>query len=356
VIETCELDGIKIVPLRVAYSQKMGFSRRLIAFALFVVLASWVAARVRGVDVIFATSTPLTIAIPAIVASWIRRRPFVFEVRDLWPEVPVGLGILRSSLLIRLAEGLERLAYRCARHIVALSPGIKQGIVMSGVSSGKVSVIPNACDNDLFDVPYEFGKRFRARHPHFADRPLVVYAGAFGMANGLDYFVRLADLVRLRDSSIAFLLVGHGKERDALLDLARKSGVLNDTLWIMDDIPRQNIPDVLSAATIATSIFSCNPVLRNNSANKFFDALAAGRPVAINYGGWQADLLTETGAGIVLPPDDIEKAAEILVGFLHSESRLAQARKAARVLAQERFDRRLLANQLEEVLQSVVAR
>lgn len=349
-----EIDGLAIKQINVRYSAGMGYVMRVFVFIRFMLLASWVAAREKNVDVIFATSTPLTIAIPAILASWITRRPFVFEVRDLWPEVPIGLGILRSSLLIRLAEWLERFAYRCARHIVALSPGMKQGIVRSGVSSSKVSVIPNACDNDLFDVPYECGQRFRARHPHLADRPLVIYAGAFGMANGLDYLVRLAELVRLRDSSIAFLLVGDGKEREALLNLARKLGVLNDTLWFMDDIPRQNMPEVLSAATIATSLFACNPVLWNNSANKFFDALAAGRPIAINQRGWLAELIEETGAGIVLPPDDVTQAARNLVEFLGCEARLERAGNAAKTLALERFDRLKLARKLESVLRSAL--
>jgi glycosyltransferase involved in cell wall biosynthesis len=349
-IEERELEGLKILQLKVVYNQKMSYWRRMLSFAWFMLLASWVAVRQRDIDIIFATSTPLTIAVPAIIASRISQRPFVFEVRDLWPEVPIGLGVLRNPLLVALARGLERLSYRYATHIVACSPGMRDGILRAGVETRKVSVVPNACDNDLFDVPAEIGLAFRARHPHLKGRPLVVYAGAFGMANGLDYLVRLAQQVRSLDESVAFLLVGVGKEREAIYGLAQVAGVLHKTLWLMDAIPRESMPEVLSAATIAISTFVSNSVLWHNSANKFFDALAAGRPVAINYNGWQADLLKESGAGIILPPDDVEKAAVMLIEFLHSESLLGRARQAARLLARERFDRNQLANQLEGIL------
>jgi glycosyltransferase involved in cell wall biosynthesis len=349
-IEERNLDGITTIQLNVPYNQHMSYLRRIAAFVWFMLLASWAAARQRDVDVIFATSTPLTIAVPAMAASFINRRPFIFEVRDLWPEVPIGMGILRNPLLIALARVLERLAYRSAAHIVACSPGMRDGIIRAGVRTEKVSVIPNACDNDLFDVPTQVGLAFRARYPHLANRPLIVYTGAFGRVNGLDYLVRLAQQMYTLDRSIAFLLIGAGKEKPGLQALARELGVLNKTLWLIDEMPRRNIPEILSAATIATSTVIPNSVLWNNSANKFFDALAAGRPIAVNHMGWQAELLHETGAGIVLPPDDVAKAAEMLVDFLHSESRQEQARKAAKRLARERFDRILLTAQLESIL------
>ncbi len=349
-IEKRELDGLRIIQLNVPYSQQMGYVRRLMAFAWFMLLASWVAARERGADVIFATSTPLTIAVPAIIASFVRRLPFVFEVRDLWPEVPIGLGVLRNPMLIACARSLERLAYRRATHIVALSPGMRDGIVRAGTPAEKVTLIPNASDIDLFDVPADFGLDFLSQHSYLMNRRVVLYTGAFGLVNGLDYLVRLAERVRFLDENIAFLLVGAGKEKEALRNLARDLGVLNRSLWLLDDMPRHKMPGVLSAATIATSTVIPNPVLWHNSANKFFDALAAGRPIAINHGGWLADLIQESGAGIVLPPDDVEKAAEILTDFLHSESRLVQARSAAKDLAHNRFDRNALAIKLERVL------
>jgi glycosyltransferase involved in cell wall biosynthesis len=349
-IERHKIDSIPIIQLNIRYSQQMGYGRRFIAFVWFILLASFVAARERNVDVIYATSTPLTIAIPAMIGSLVRRRPFVFEVRDLWPEVPIELGVLRNPILILAARLLERLAYRRARRIVACSPGMKDGIVRCGVPSAKIAVIPNGCDVDLFEVPDAVGQAFRAEHSFLEDRPLVVYTGAFGLVNGLEYLVRLAHRLQSRGKRFAFLLVGEGREKARVRELAKELGVLDRSLWIVDAMSRERTVAVLSAATIATSTVIPNRVLWNNSANKFFDALAAGRPVMVNHGGWLADLLTETGAGIVLPAEDFDRAADGLTAFLESEASLRTARVAARRLVRDHFGRRRLADHLEQVL------
>ncbi len=344
------LMGVKLVQLNVPYSQKMSYVRRIWAFFQFMLLATWVSLRQSRVDVILASSTPLTISIPAMLVSYIKRWPFVFEVRDLWPEAPIALGILRNRFLITAARTLERLAYRRATQIVALSPGIKDGIMLAGVKPEKITIIPNACDNDLFNEPVAAGQEFCFKHPALVDRPLVVYAGSFGFVNGLEYLVRLAYRIQSYDSSIAFVLIGEGKEKERLFNLARDLGILDQTLWIMDAVPRREIPAVLKAATVAVSIFAPHPVTWANSANKFFDGLAAGRPIAINYEGWQADVLRESEAGLVLPATDIEQAAQQLLHFMHSPDRMERAREAAQRLAHEQFDRVALSFQLEQVL------
>ena len=220
-VDTQNVDGIRVLTLNVPYDQKMSYVRRMLAFIWFMLLASWVALRQRQVDVIFATSTPLTIAVPAIIAATINRKPFIFEVRDLWPEVPIGIGILNNRVLVMLARALEKFAYRRAKHIIALSPGMKEGIVRAGISPAKVTVIPNACDNHLFDVPPAVGQAFRALHPEIGDRPLVVYAGAFGAVNDLGYLVKVASCVKVIDPAIGFLLVGVGSETEKIRALAR---------------------------------------------------------------------------------------------------------------------------------------
>ncbi|NDJ76809.1 MAG: glycosyltransferase family 4 protein, partial [Chloroflexi bacterium] len=338
-----EIDGIRVLALNVPYSQNMSYLRRIWAFVWFMLLAAGVALRQRKVDVIFATSTPLTIAVPAMIASVINHKPFVFEARDLWPDIPIGMGILRNPVLKFAARALEWVTYRRARHIVACSPGMKAGIVEKGIQPEKVTVIPNASDNDLFDVPPEVGQAFRAEHPNLGDGPLVVYTGTFGRVNHLEYLVKLAQHVRQIDPQIRFLLVGTGSEKPKIRALAKELGVLDDNLWIMDAVPRQEMPAILSAASLATSTVIQNPVLFHNSANKFFDALASGTPIAINHEGWQADLLREENAGLVLAGDDFEGATSTLVDAVHDPVGLDAMGKAAQRLARERFDRNKLA-------------
>jgi glycosyltransferase involved in cell wall biosynthesis len=342
--------GIPTVVIPVPYSNHMSFRARIGAFVQFAARAAWEAAR-RPADVVFATSTPLTIAIPGILASVWRRVPMVFEVRDLWPELPIAMGLLSNPLLKAAALALEWLAYHASAHVIALSPGMAAGIVRRGIPDQRITVIPNSCDLELFDVPAERGQHIRSRIPGLTDGdPLIVYAGTFGHINGVEYLADVAAAARVHAPALRFLLVGDGVASDKLHERARALGVLDVNLWIWKPLPKQEIPDLLAAATVATSLFLPIPAMQHNSANKFFDALAAGRPLAINYGGWHADLLRESGAGISLPPDDPTQAAQLLGALVANRAALDQAGRQARHLAQTRFNRDAMARAFEAVL------
>lgn len=353
-ISTITLPEMKVLRLNVQYGQKMSYPRRVAAFIWFALLSSLIAARQGRAEVILATSTPLTIGIPALAAGLLRRKPFVFEVRDLWPEVPIAVGILRNRWLIRAARWLEKLIYRRATHIIALSPGMKEGIVKTGISPEKITVIPNSCDNELFDVPPEAGSAFRSAHPFLKDRPIVLYAGAVGFINNLSYLLQIAEHLLKRGDNALFLIVGGGSEASKLEVEARARGLWENNLWVLGQIPHAQIPAVFSVAAISTSFFLNHETMWVNSANKFFDSLAAGRPIAINYGGWQAELLRETGAGVVLAPDNPSLAADQLSQSLHDPNWLKSASAAAKKLAVERFARDKLSLLLEQTLQQAL--
>lgn len=348
------LDGIRLEVLRLPYRNAMSFGRRIWAFFRFAFAAA-VHTRRFGCDAVFATSTPLTIVLPGLIAKFWHRVPLVFEVRDLWPELPLAVGALRNPLAKLSAQGLEWLAYHMSDHVVALSPGMADGVLRRGVSSSKVTVIPNSCDVALFRVPPGTGDWVRTRLGLAESQPLVVYAGTFGMINGVDYLVDVAAAVRGLAPDVHFLLVGDGGELESVRAKATAAGVLGETLTIWRPVSKNQMPDLLSAATVATSIFIPLEAMWHNSANKFFDALAAGRPVAINYGGWQAEVINDSGAGIVMPPGDPLGAAEELVRFLYDPERLARAAAAAERLADEVFSRDRLYSRLEQVLRYAVA-
>ncbi|CAG0971929.1 MAG: glycosyltransferase family 4 protein [Anaerolinea sp.] len=355
-ISTITLPEMKVLRLNVPYGQKMSYPRRIAAFIWFALLSSLIAARQGQAEVILATSTPLTIGIPALVAGLLRRKPFVFEVRDLWPEVPIAVGILRNRWLIGAARWLEKLIYQRAAHIIALSPGMKEGIIKIGIPPEKITVIPNSCDNELFEVPPEAGAAFRAAHPFVKDRPIVLYAGALGFINNLSYLLQIAEQLFKRKDDALFLIVGGGSEAAKLEAEARARGIWEQNLWILGQMPHAQIPTVFSAAAISTSFFLNHETMWVNSANKFFDSLAAGRPIAINYGGWQADLLRETGAGVVLSPDNPSLAADQLAQVLHDPNWLKNASEAAKKLAIERFARDKLVLLMEQTLQKAASK
>ena len=348
------LDGIHVHWLSVPYSNTMSFSRRIIAFFKFAVASSLKARNIGG-DVVFATSTPLTIAIPGVLASKKFNIPLVFEVRDLWPKVPIAIGAVKNPIAIFLARWLERFAYDHSTRIVAFSPHMKNEITKVGVANGVVTVVPNGCDNQLFRVPAKWGLEFRREHQYLEEGQLCIHAGSISQIDGVDYLVAIAHEMLKLGSNVKFLIVGRGRSELTIRRLAEKLGVYEKNLWIMPPVAKKTMPKLMSAATISVAFAKPLAVLEDSFPNKSYDSLAAGKPLMINHRGWQADILEETGAGIVVPPDDARKAAEMLHDFLQDQERLEKAGRAAAELADTRFSRDKLAGQLLTVLDAAVA-
>ncbi len=344
-----ECEGFRVEVLHLPYSNRDSFAKRMRTFLKFMTSCSRRAAS-READVVFATSTPLTIAIPGVIASRKRKAPMVFEVRDLWPELPIAVGALRNPLLKAGARALERFAYRNAERVVALSPGMADGVARTGYPSDRIAVIPNSCDRGLFTATDEEAAAFRVSHDWLGDRPLVVYTGTLGLINGVSYLAETAAAAQDIDPELRFLVVGDGMEHAKIRDRAAELGVLDRNFFMLPPQPKKSLPALLRAADVATSLFLPLEPMWHNSANKYFDALAAGRPVAINYGGWQAEVLRETGAGLLLDPHDPAAAARTLTDALADPERMASMATAAAELARTRYDRDLLAHELEGVL------
>lgn len=349
-----EESGIHVHWYPVPYSNSMGFSQRIIAFLSFALAARRKAVGLGG-DIIFATSTPLTIALPAVLSSHKRKIPMVFEVRDLWPEMPIAIGALNNPVLRFAAYRLERWAYKNSSAVIALSPGMKEGVVRTGYPAENVAVIPNSCDNKEFKHDEAAAKKFRADRPQIGDRPLLVYSGTFGKVNDVGYMVKLAEELLSRKSDICILLVGDGAERNHVYELAMGAGVYGKNLFIEDPLPKKDMPSLLSSSTMASNLVIDLAEARANSANKFFDTLAAGKPVFLNHGGWMHDLVEKHQCGLALWRCPIVEVATELDEKMHNQRWLEQAGLSAKQLAQKYFDRDLLAEQLMAVLEAVNA-
>jgi glycosyltransferase involved in cell wall biosynthesis len=346
--------GIKVHWLPVSYSNRMSLSKRMRAFFHFALRSAQCAASFEA-DIVFATSTPLTIALPAVYAARRRKVPMVFEVRDLWPEMPIGTGALKSPVQIRLARALESWAYRQASAVVALSPGMKQGVVDSGYPASGVAVIPNSSDNQAFAFDAEEARRFRASRSWLGDKPLLIYTGTFGRVNGVGYAIDLAKALLTLGSDIRLLLVGDGVEHDAVIQQARTTGVYEKNLFFEPRMPKRDMPLLFSAANMCSSFFIDLPEMRINSANKFFDALAASKPIFLNYGGWTHDLVAEHDCGVTAWRRPIKEVAIELNHKMNDPIWLCRAGDSSKKLAMRYFDRDVSAKQFEQVLVAVQA-
>lgn len=349
------IDGVHVHWLGNPYDNRMSFARRVRSFLRFSVLATLRMARLRA-DVNIATSTPLTVAVPALVNKLFRRTPYMFEVRDLWPEMPIAVGAIKSRSAIALLRLLERLAYRGASQIVALSPGMAQGVVRVDGRPQVVSVVPNSCDASMGEASPQDIAQVRAARSWLGDRPLVIYAGTLGRLNGVGYLVDLAHETAKVAPDMRFLIVGDGAERERIAHRAGELGVLGTSLFIEDAIPKSEMPAMLGAADMACSLFAPIPEMEINSANKFFDGLASGTPVMINYGGWHRDLIVSNAAGLALGPHVTQEAATRLVDFLNCELKSREAAKRAGMLARHEFEREALYGAFRSAVMSAASR
>ncbi|WP_445397450.1 glycosyltransferase family 4 protein [Zobellella sp. An-6] len=349
---TTNESGVNVHWYPVPYSNHMSYRQRIYAFFAFALASRRKAAELDG-DVIFATSTPLTIALPAVSAARKKKIPMVFEVRDLWPEMPIAIGALRNPMLCFLARKLEVWAYNNSSAVVALSPGMKEGVVCAGYSAERIAVIPNGSDNVEFKFDAKAAERFKNERAWLDDKPLLVYTGTFGKVNGVGYMIDLAEELLAIESDIRILLIGDGAEWECLVNAAKRKGVFENNLFIEKSLPKKDMSALLGAATMASNLVIDLPQARANSANKFFDTLAAGKPILLNHGGWMHDLVQLRECGLTMWQRSISDVAVELERKMHDVNWLASAGAAARKLAEDYFDRDVLANQLMSVLEVV---
>ena len=343
-------EGVHVWWLPVKYSNNMNFIQRIYSFIVYCIYA-YIIGRKLNYGLVLASSTPLTVAIPGIFLSKIRKVPFILEVRDLWPAIPIKLRIIRNVLLIKLSQYLERISYRLSDKIIALSYGMRDGIINTGINQSKITVIPNGSDIELFNINSKSDIGFIDRTDWLnTDRDIIIYTGAIGKINGLSYMAFMAEEMIKLNPNVLFCIIGDGVEKDKVNLLAKKLGIMNNNFYMVPKMSKKKLPQILSISTVLTSFVINEKILWNNSANKFFDGLAAGKPLMINYGGWQADLLNEYDAGIVVSPDDPIIGAKKLNYLLQDKQRLQNMGQAGLELAKTVFNRNELYKSFENVL------
>lgn len=342
-IRTGYVDGIRVVEICLAYSAHDSFVSRSLTFLRYAMRAVVIAWKTRY-DLLFATSTPLTAGIPGIVMRLLKpRRPFVFEVRDLWPELPREMGIITNPVVLWAMGILEWLSYNAAVGCIGLSPGMAEGIRRRLAKKAPVAMIPNGSDLEHFEPPVE-------RKPRRSGLR-VIFAGAHGIANGLDAVLDAAAVLKRRGrDDIELVFVGDGNRKPQLVARARDEQLSN--CKFLDPIPRLKMPEAMHRMDAALMILDNVPAFYyGTSPNKFFDYLAAGLPVINNYPGWVADLIGQSGCGIALPPDNPEAFADALCLLADDpDSRAAMGRRA-RELAEQQFGRDALGQQFVEFLE-----
>lgn len=340
------VDGIDVIELDLRYGNELSFLRRSLLFLRYSLNSIGIALR-KKCDVIFATTTPLTAGIPGIFGRWFRRKPFVFEVRDLWPELPRAMGVITNPLVLSGMSILEWTSYRSATRLIGLSPGIVDGITRRGVATDRIAMIPNGCDLELFSPDAEAWRPAEVIKDDF----LAVFTGTHGIANGLNAVLDAACVLKQRGrNGIKITLVGQGREKENLIARATRESL--DNVIFLDPVPKTKLAGLLAGADLGLQILQNVPAFYyGTSPNKFFDYIAAGLPVLNNYPGWLADLIESGSAGFAVAPADPGAFADALEEACDNPDTLGWMGANARRMAEDTFSRERLARQFVDWLE-----
>ena len=289
--------GVRVVRVKTYNRIRGSYARRIANFLSYAMGAILKSLTISQVDVVYASSTPLTTGAAGFIVALLKRARFVFEVRDLWPESAVVAGVLKRGLFVRLIEQVERFLYVRADTLVALSAGIQTGIIERGGAASKVVLVPNGMDDWMVDMPLEPTANFPLDTQHHF---VGTYIGALGRWNSLETVLETAKI--LEGSRIRFLIVGDGDHRDELRHHAARLGLTNTTFH--GPVPKNQVLGYLAASDVSVMCTWPHPFLGTVLQNKIFDYMAASRPIVAAVHGELAALIETADCGWVVSPGD----------------------------------------------------
>ncbi len=343
-------EGVEAVHIPVAYENEMGVARRGLAFVDYMVRALVSGLKMEKPDVILGISTPLTAAWTARQIARIKRVPWVFEVKDLWPLVPVEVGAISNPMAQRALFRMERKLYESAAHVVSLSPGMTEYILKRGTPEGKVTTIVNGTDFYLVDRPDE-NRLVEMRAEHGLEgKKIVLYGGKFGRMNDIPMLLRAAEQLQHRED-LHFMFIGYGFLQPQVENAAERL----PNVSTIPTLAKHQMLEWFRLADLSLVTFIDVPSLGTNSPSKLYDSLAGYTPVVVTNPGWTKDLVERESVGFYVPTgDDAALATAIESAFADEEALVAMASRG-RALAERDFDRRNHAKVLEAILEAASA-
>lgn len=345
-IERKKVDDIDVIYLKMRYRQSMGVLKRLLTFVRFMIQSTRMALKEKNVDLVIATSTPLTIGFPALILKKFNRIPFLFEVRDLWPEVPIQMGALKNKLLIDLAEWFEKTIYQNAIHIVALSPGMYDGIIKRNIKSQKVSIIPNMSKIDFFwsrEKNLVLTEKLGLQRHSFK----VIYFGAMGIANGMDYIINSIKEIP-EGEQIEFVFIGGGATEPLIRKKCKNNGIKN--VHFLGGCPLKDLSEIVNLCDVCLITFADIPILATNSPNKLFDSLSAEKPIIVNSPGWTKKMVEEHHCGIFTDPKKPKDLSNKILWLKENPEICKEMGLNSRKLAETTYDKSILCRKFADII------
>ena len=345
------IDGVRILRAYMYPALHRSYLWRIVSFFSFMFSSVWTALQVRDVDLVMGTTPPIFQAVSAWVVSVIRRKPFLLEVRDLWPEFGVSMGVLANPVLIALGRWLEKFLYKRATHILVNSPAYKEYMIAKGVPEVKITFIAYGTDVDMFN-PQVDGSSIRKEFG-LENKFVVLYAGALGQANDIDTLLRAAQRLNA-ENEIHFVLFGDGKERPRLQSEAERMKLMN--VIFAGVRAKKYMPHVVACADVCLAILQDISMFRTTYPNKVFDYMAAGRATVLVIDGVSRDLIKTSNGGVYVQPGDDELLAKTIRELSKDSQRVQQMGQNAREYLVKHLDRRDKLNETLDLLTKLVNR
>lgn len=340
-----EKDGIRVLRVKTYLSANKGFAKRILNYVSYMFSAMVFCLRVGRVDVVVSTSPQFFCGLAGYFVSRIKRRPWVLEIRDLWPESIVAVGAVKSRKMIGLLEGLETWMYRKADRIVALTNAFKRHIVGCGVSSNRISVITNGADLEQFRVlPKENGFR---REQELSGKFVVSYIGTHGMAHGLDTIFKTAKSLK-DESKIVFLLVGDGAERERLFK--KKEGLGLKNVLMLAQQKKEKMPEILAASDACMVLLKKTDLFKTVIPSKIFEAMAMERPIILGVDGESREIIEAGQCGICIEPENPDALSDAVMQLYRDHTLGQNLGQKGKVFVANRFDREKLAMEYLDLL------
>ncbi|MDF7806156.1 glycosyltransferase family 4 protein [Pontiellaceae bacterium B12219] len=346
-----DVEGIKVRVIGGVYKPTMGFAQRLYSYLAYALHSAWIALCARKYDVVLATSTPLTIAIPALIAKIFAKCPVVFEVRDVWPDAAVDAGVLKKGFLYHCARWLEMTVYRKSDHIVALSDGMLDRIVSKGVKKNKVTMFPNCSDTALFK-PQQFDRPALRNQFGVKEETVLLYVGAINTANDMPFLSKCLTALK-DDSSVKWWFVGGGNQLKFLEEEVRTHKIENVTFW--GKRPKADIPKFVNAADVGIVSFINQPVYYENSPNKFFDYIAGGLPPVFTRTTWLKPYLEKVNADLICEQNTVGEFVSIINKLKPDAAYRSEVGACVLELANHEFSRDRISAQYIDLLEKTAS-
>jgi glycosyltransferase involved in cell wall biosynthesis len=337
-------ENIEVIRCHVSESYNVNFLGRLWGYFSFVFYSIWAGLfKAKGkYDLVLVTSPPLFVGITAYVVSRIKRIPYVFEIRDLWPESAIDTGVVTNGVIIKLAYWLEAFLYKKAKLINVLTPAFRDALLTKkNVPASKIIYIPNAADFSLSEELLNSfdAKTFRAELGIAEDQFVITYVGAHGVANHLIQLIEVAEA--MRETKLLFLLIGDGMQRKMLMEEAAQRGLSN--IRFVASVPKREVFKYILASNMGASVLKNVDTFKTVYSNKTFDYMACKKPILMAIDGVSRALVEEANAGVYVIPEQVNDYVEKISTYMKNPDLLKQQGESGYAYAKNSFDRQKLA-------------